>query len=44
MAELLPADKLAAMTTTVPLAGVIDLAPRILKGDVRGRTVVDVNA
>ncbi|MGH6719938.1 MAG: MDR family oxidoreductase [Alphaproteobacteria bacterium] len=37
-------DKLDAMTTVVPLGTLPDLAGRILKGDVRGRTVVDVNA
>jgi acrylyl-CoA reductase (NADPH) len=40
----LPMDKLAAMTRTVSLAGVVDEADRILQGQVRGRTVVDVNA
>jgi acrylyl-CoA reductase (NADPH) len=40
----LPMDKLDAMTETVPLAALPALAGRILKGDVRGRIVVDVNA
>jgi len=30
------------MTETVPLAELPDLAPRILKGEVRGRVVVAV--
>ncbi len=40
----LPMDKLDALTETVPLAALSDLAGKILKGDVRGRIVVDVNA
>ncbi|WP_101927494.1 MULTISPECIES: MDR family oxidoreductase [Luteimonas] len=35
---------LARMTTEVGLDAVIDLAPKLLQGQVRGRTVVDVNA
>ena len=38
----LPLDRLERMTETVPLSGLPELAPRILKGEVRGRTVVDV--
>jgi acrylyl-CoA reductase (NADPH) len=34
--------KLAAMTTTIPLDGVIGTAPHILAGGVRGRLVVEV--
>ena len=34
--------KLAAMTTTIPLEGVIDTAAAILAGKVRGRVVVEV--
>jgi acrylyl-CoA reductase (NADPH) len=44
LASVLPKEKLAAMTETVPLAGVIEAGKRILKGEVRGRLVVDVNA
>jgi acrylyl-CoA reductase (NADPH) len=40
----LPMEKLDAMTETVPLAALPDLAGRILKGETRGRVVVDVNA
>ncbi len=40
----LPMDKLDAMTETVPLAALPDLADAILKGETRGRVVVDVNA
>ncbi|MBB4952255.1 acrylyl-CoA reductase (NADPH) [Agrobacterium vitis] len=36
--------KLARTVTTVGLADVLALAPKILKGEVQGRTVVDVNA
>jgi hypothetical protein len=32
------------MIETVPLAALPDLAGRILKGETRGRVVVDVNA
>jgi acrylyl-CoA reductase (NADPH) len=35
-------DRLDRMTQTVPLAAVAELAPKILKGEIRGRTVVDV--
>lgn len=38
------ADKLASMSTTVPLSEVADLAPQILAGQVRGRTIVDTSA
>lgn len=44
LARDLPLDKLDAMTTVVPLTGVQETAGRILKGQVRGRTVVDVSA
>jgi len=40
----LPMDKLDAMTETVPLAALPDLADAILKGETRGRVVVDVNS
>ena len=38
----LPLDRLDRMTEIVPLAEVPALAPRILKGDVRGRVVIDL--
>jgi acrylyl-CoA reductase (NADPH) len=38
----LPLDRLERMTQTVPLSALPVLAPKILKGEVRGRTVVDV--
>ena len=44
LARELPADKLEKMTAEVPLAAVPDLAGKILQGQVKGRTVVDVNA
>jgi len=44
LARDLPADKLDAATEVVPLAKVVELAPRIINGQVRGRVVVDVNA
>ncbi|MBV9521813.1 MAG: oxidoreductase [Alphaproteobacteria bacterium] len=40
----LPMASLDAMTEIVPLAALPALAPRILKGETRGRIVVDVNA
>jgi acrylyl-CoA reductase (NADPH) len=40
----LPMDKLDAMTETVKLAALPQLAGAILKGETRGRVVVDVNA
>ena len=44
LARDLPLDKLEAATQTVPLAEIPALAPRILKGEVRGRIVVDLAA
>ncbi len=40
----LPKDKLDGMINRVGLADTIDLGGKILRGQVRGRTVVDVNA
>ena len=37
----LPLDRLERLTQTVPLSALPELAPRILKGEIRGRTVVD---
>ncbi|MFO1154867.1 MAG: MDR family oxidoreductase [Rhodospirillales bacterium] len=39
----LPMDKLAEITTTIPLAEAPAAGQRILKGGIRGRTVIDVN-
>jgi acrylyl-CoA reductase (NADPH) len=44
LAADLPLDRLDAMTETVPLSAVPELAPKILAGAIRGRTVVDVRA
>ena len=44
LASDLDMDKLDAMTQSVGLGDVADLAPKILAGQVRGRIVVDVNA
>ena len=44
LARDLPLDKLEAVTQTVSLAEVPALAPRILKGEVRGRIVIDLAA
>jgi acrylyl-CoA reductase (NADPH) len=38
----LPLDRLERMTQNLPLSALPELAPKILKGEVRGRTVVDV--
>lgn len=44
LAQRLDFDKLDELTTTIGLADTIPYAPKILAGQVRGRTVVDVNA
>lgn len=44
LAEILPKDKLNAMTELHPLSDIFELAPKILAGQVRGRVVIDVNA
>jgi acrylyl-CoA reductase (NADPH) len=44
LAADLPSDKLEAMVESVSLAEVAQLGPAILKGQVKGRIVVDVNA
>jgi acrylyl-CoA reductase (NADPH) len=42
LARDLPLDRLERMTRTVPLSALAEAAPRILRGEVRGRTVVDI--
>ena len=44
LARDLDAHKLAAMSTTVPFAKVIDVATEILAGTVRGRVIVEIPA
>ena len=44
LARDLPLDRLEAITQTVALEELPDLAPRILKGEIRGRIVVDIAA
>ena len=44
LAELLDREQLEKIYNKVPLADVLNLAPQILSGQVRGRVVVDVNA
>ncbi len=44
LAHDLPASRLASVTQTRGLSEVTELAPQILAGQVRGRTVIDVNA
>jgi acrylyl-CoA reductase (NADPH) len=42
LARDLPLDRLELMTETVPLSSLPEVAPRILKGEIRGRIVVEV--
>jgi acrylyl-CoA reductase (NADPH) len=42
LAHDLPLDRLDRMTETVPLSALPELAPKILKGEIRGRVVADV--
>lgn len=44
LATDLPMDKLNDMSETVSLQKVLELAPEILKGQVKGRVIVDINA
>ncbi len=44
LARDLPLDRLEQMTQIVPLSALPELAPKLLRGEVRGRTVVDVRA
>jgi acrylyl-CoA reductase (NADPH) len=44
LARDLAKDKLAAMTTRVPMSRLIEMGEQIVRGQVRGRVVVDVNA
>lgn len=44
LARELPMDKLATLTRTVGLAEVPEMGRQILKGAIRGRTVIDVNS
>ncbi len=44
LADELPMDKLDGLTEEFPLAALPEQADRILKGAVRGRVVIDVNA
>ncbi|MGH7037907.1 MAG: MDR family oxidoreductase [Stellaceae bacterium] len=42
LARDLPRDRLARLSETVPLSRIVEFAPGILHGEVRGRTIVDV--
>ncbi len=44
LARDLPIAKLNAMTEVQPMSKVMELAPKILAGQIRGRVVIDVNA
>lgn len=44
LAELLPKEKLAAMTSVEPMSKLFELGEKILQGKIRGRVVIDVNA
>ena len=43
LAQELDQDKLAAMTTTKGFTDIVDLGHDILKGQIRGRVVIDIN-
>jgi acrylyl-CoA reductase (NADPH) len=43
LASELDPGKLAEMTSTIALADVIDIGPKILAGEIRGRVVVEIN-
>jgi acrylyl-CoA reductase (NADPH) len=43
LANHVPAERLEGMTQEIGLTEVLDFCPRLLDGQVRGRTVVDVN-
>ncbi len=42
IARDLPLDRLEEITEAVPLSSLPELAPKILKGEIRGRTVVEI--
>jgi acrylyl-CoA reductase (NADPH) len=44
LARDLPLDRLERMTETVPISALPELASRILRGEIRGRTVVDLTS
>jgi acrylyl-CoA reductase (NADPH) len=44
LADLIDREQLREIYRVVPLSQVLELAPRILSGEIRGRMVVDVNA
>ncbi len=44
LAEILDRDQLRDIYEVVPMSQVPEVAPKIVKGEVRGRLVVDVNA
>ena len=44
LAQDLPLDRLDRMTETAPLSALPELAPKILKGEMRGRIVIDLRA
>ncbi|MBF0380790.1 MAG: oxidoreductase [Magnetococcales bacterium] len=44
LTDILPMDRLDALTTTIPFADLPQAASTILAGGIRGRTVIDVNS
>jgi acrylyl-CoA reductase (NADPH) len=44
LARDLPLDRLERMTETAPLSALPELASRILRGEIRGRTIVDLTS
>ena len=43
LSSILNRDHLETLSTTVPMSELLDMAPAILAGEIRGRVVVDVN-
>jgi len=43
LSSILNRDHLETLSTTVPMSELLDMAPAILAGEIRGRIVVDVN-
>jgi hypothetical protein len=44
LAELIDQERLAEVFTTEPLHKTVEIGQQILKGTIRGRVVIDVNA
>ena len=44
LANDMPREKLESLTVVEPITALSTLAPQILKGQIQGRVVIDVNA